>query len=172
MGYASVLVNQGDAPSEHVRYILQALHKASDGVRAEAFATTDIMGKVVFDTSASGQATLKLGFHDDATKSDDNGLTREMYEDDPRQPTLSPADHIDLQRYDVSLTHEQRVGESTKVTTLAYAYRTARVWTRQVRSQHSRCFAAPLNQYATLPTGSRRSPGIRGLRGSALLSKR
>jgi Fe(3+) dicitrate transport protein len=131
MGYASVVASHGDAPSEHVRYIVQILHKASDGVQAEAFQATDALGKIVFDTSQRGEATLKLGFHDDETLSDDNGLTTQMYEQDPRQPTRSPADKISQQRYDVSLTQVQHFDENTKLTTIAYAYRTQRIWNRE-----------------------------------------
>jgi hypothetical protein len=88
------------------------------------FAITDALGKGVFDTGDTGHATLKLGFRDEDAMSDDNGLTQGMFLYDPRQPTLSPADHVSQQRYDVSLTHGQRFDEHLKLTTLAYAYRT------------------------------------------------
>ena len=147
-GYLSVLASHGDAPSEHVRYILQVMHKASDGTREESFAMTDALGKVVFDTGDSGHATLKLGFRDDETQSDDNGLTQQMYLKDPRQPTLSPADRISQQHYDISLTHEQRFDEYLKLTTLTYAYRTQRVWNRQDYDRNTPGAALlPLNQY-------------------------
>jgi Fe(3+) dicitrate transport protein len=131
MGYASVVASHGDAPSEHVRYILQVLHKASDGIQAESFQTTDALGNVVFDTSERGEATFKLGFHDDEVQSDDNGLTTAMYQQDPRQPTRAPADRISQQRYDVSLTQVQHFDSNAKLTTIAYAYRTQRIWNRQ-----------------------------------------
>jgi Fe(3+) dicitrate transport protein len=147
-GYASVVASHGDAPSEHLRYVVQVLHKASDGERKAAFQMTDALGKVVFDTSSRGEATLKLGFHDDETMSDDNGLTQQMYLDDPRQPTLSPADRISQQRYDVSLTHVQRFDDNTKLTTLAYAYRTQRIWNRQDYDRNTPGVALlPLGQY-------------------------
>lgn len=147
-GYLSVLASHGDAPSEHVRYILQVMHKASDGTREEGFAVTDAMGKVLFDTGESGHATLKLGFRDDETMSDDNGLTQQMFLTDPRQPTLSPADRISQQRYDLSLTHEQRLDEHLKLTTLAYAYRTQRIWNRQDYDRNTPGAALlPLSQY-------------------------
>lgn len=147
-GYVSVLVSHGDAPSEHVRYIVQLLHKASDGTREESFAITDALGKVLFDTGENGHATLKLGFRDDETQSDDNGLTQQMYLQDPRQPTLSPADRISQQRYDLSLTHEQRFDEHLKLTTLAYAYRTQRIWNRQDYDRNTAGSALlPLDQY-------------------------
>ncbi len=148
-GYASVVASHGDAPSEHVRYVVQVLHKASDGIRQEAFQATDVLGKLVFDTSARGEATLKLALHDDETRSDDNGLTQAMYVADPRQPTLSPADRIGQQRFDASLTHVQRFGDDTKLTTLAYAYRTQRIWNRQDYDRNTPGVSLlPLGQYA------------------------
>jgi Fe(3+) dicitrate transport protein len=148
MGYASVLVSHGDAPSEHVRYVIQVVHKDSDGVQAEAFHATDALGKVVFDTSARGEATLKLGYHDDETLSDDNGLTLGMYNQAPRQPTRAPADHADQQRYDAALTHVQRFDANTKLTTIAYAYETQRIWNRQDYDRNTPGAALlPLGQY-------------------------
>jgi Fe(3+) dicitrate transport protein len=147
-GYASVLVSHGDAPSEHVRYVLQVVHKDSDGTRDEAFHATDALGKVVFDTSARGEATLKLAFHDDETMSDDNGLTQQMFANDPRRPTLSPADRISQQRYDASLTHLQRFDDNVKLTTLVYAYRTQRIWNRQDYDRNTPGVSLlPLDQY-------------------------
>nr|UXE44460.1 Fe(3+) dicitrate transport protein FecA [uncultured bacterium] len=148
MGYASVLASHGDAPSEHVRYAIQVLHKDSDGVQAEAFHATDALGKVVFDTSARGEATLKLAYHDDETRSDDNGLTLGMYGRTPRQPTMAPADHADQQRYDAALTHVQRFDANTKLTTIAYAYETKRIWNRQNYDRNTPGAALlPLDQY-------------------------
>jgi Fe(3+) dicitrate transport protein len=147
-GYASVMASHGDAPSEHVRYVVQLFHKASDGVREEAFHATDALGKIVFDSSARGEATLKLAVHDDETMSDDNGLTQQMVADDPRRATLSPADRISQQRYDVSLTHVQRFDDFTKLVTLAYAYRTQRTWNRQDYDRNTAgASLLPLAQY-------------------------
>ena len=148
MGYASVLASHGDAPSEHVRYVVQVLHKDSDGIQAESFHQTDALGKLVFDTSARGEATLKLGFHDDEVQSDDNGLTQGMYAQDARQPTRAPADRTGQQRYDVALTQVQRFGENTKLTTIAYAYRTQRIWNRQDYDRNTPdASLLPLDQY-------------------------
>jgi Fe(3+) dicitrate transport protein len=154
LGYTSVLARHGDAPSEHVRYLVQVLHKAADGVRDEAFQATDAFAKVVFDTSDNGEATIKLGFHDDGTRSDDVGLTRQMYVDDPRQPTFAPYDRIGQQRFDLALTHTQRIAPTTKLTTLAYAYRTTRIWNRQDYDRNTPGAALlPPDQYAGLPVG-------------------
>ena len=147
-GYASVMVSHGDAPNEHLRYVVQLVHKESDGTREEGFSITDVLGKVVFDTSARGEATLKLGFRDDETMSDDNGLTQGMYLSNPRQPTLSPADRVSQQRYDASLTHVQRFDDRTKLTTIAYASRTQRIWNRADYDRNTPgAGLLPLNQY-------------------------
>jgi len=162
MGYESVMASHGDAPSEHVRYLVQVLHKDSAGTQAEAFHQTDVLGKVVFDTSSRGEATLKLGFHDDEDMSDDNGLTTAMYQENPRQPTRAPADHVGQQRYDVSLTQVQHFDENTKLTTIAYAYRTQRIWNRQNYDRNTPgAQILPLNQYDYIV-------GDQGLAGGAL----
>ncbi len=146
--YTSVLLSHGDAPSEHVRYVVQLLHKQSDGTRMEGFSITDVLGKVVFDTGPRGEATLKLGFRDDEAMSDDNGLTQAMYLADPRQPSLSPADRVSQQHLDLSLTHVQRFDDNTKLTTIAYAYRTQRVWNRQDYDRNTPgASLLPLSQY-------------------------
>jgi Fe(3+) dicitrate transport protein len=147
-GYVSAFVSHGDAPSEHVRYIVQVMHKESDGTRLEGFSITDALGKVVFDTGPRGEATLKLGFRDDEAMSDDNGLTQGMYLSDPRQPTLSPADRVSQQHFDASVTHVQRFDDNTKLTTITYAYRTQRVWNRQDYDRNTPdASLLPLNQY-------------------------
>lgn len=162
MGYESVTASHGDAPSEHVRYVLQVVNKNSDGIQAEAFHQTDALGKVVFDTSERGEATLKLGFHDDETMSDDNGLTQEMYQQNPRQPTRAPADHISQQRFDMSLTQVQHFDENTKLTTMAYAYRTQRIWNRQDYDRNTPgAQLLPLGQYDYIV-------GDQGLTGGAI----
>ncbi len=129
-GYARGLASYGDTFSG-ARYVVQALYRRGDGFRNQAFESTNVLGKVAFDTSDTGEAILKIGFHDDAADSDDVGLTREMYARDPRRSTLAPADRLHLRRYDVSLTHEQRFGTDTKLRTLLYAYDTNRIWRRQ-----------------------------------------
>jgi Fe(3+) dicitrate transport protein len=128
--YAKVLALHGDTVGS-ARYIVQAFHTRGDGYRDENFNATDAFGKIAFDTSSKGEATVKVGFHDDATRSDDVGLTRAMFQRDPDTPTLAPADHIDQQRYDVSLTHEQHFSRNTTLKTLIYAYETKRIWNRE-----------------------------------------
>ncbi len=113
------------------RYVVQALYRQGDGFRNEAFKQTDVLAKVAVDTSSDGEAIFKIGFHDDTASSDDVGLTRGMFVADPRRGTLAPADHLHLRRYDASVVHEQRLGETTKLKTLAYAYVTNRIWRRQ-----------------------------------------
>jgi Fe(3+) dicitrate transport protein len=161
-GYESVVASHGDAPSEHVRYVLQVFNKNSDGVQGEAFHATDGLGKVVFDTSDRGEATVKLAFHDDHTMSDDNGLTEAMYQSDPYRPTNAPADHVVQQRYDASITHVQHLDENTKLTTLAYAYRTQRIWNRQNYDRNTPgAQLLPLSSYDSIV-------GDTGLTGGAL----
>ncbi|WP_394849277.1 TonB-dependent receptor [Pendulispora brunnea] len=129
-GYRRGMLSWGDSMGP-TRYIVQGFYKEGDGLRAQAFKSVDVFGKVIFQTSPNGQATLKIGLHDDRADSDDVGLTRAMFQMDPRRTTLAPYDHLGLRRYDVSLTHEQRFSKDTKLKTLVYAYTTSRLWRRQ-----------------------------------------
>src|ERR1019366_373730 len=93
---------------------------------------------------------------------DGNGLATAMSQQNPRQPTRAPADHVGQQRYDVSLTHVQRLDENTKLTTLAYVYRTQRIWNRQNYDRNTPGSSLlPLDQYDHVV-------GDQGLAGGAL----
>lgn len=129
-GYVRALGRYGDSIGG-VRYVVQILHRRGDGFRNLPFDSTNVLGKVAIPTGEHGEAMLKLGMHRDDAASDDVGLTSAMYAATPRRTSLSPTSHLILERYDVSVTHEQRFSRDTKLKTLAYAYRTDRVWRRQ-----------------------------------------
>lgn len=129
-GYVRGFARYGDQTGG-VRWITQVLHRRGDGFRNLPFDSTNAFAKAAFDTGADGEAVVKIGFHRDDAASDDIGLTSAMYRATPRRESLSPVSHLVLNRYDVSLTHEQRFSETTKLKTLVYAYRTDRVWRRQ-----------------------------------------
>ena len=114
-----------------VRYLGQALFRRGNGFRDEQFEQIDTLAKVALETSSTGEAILKLGFHDDWADSDAVGLTREMYERTPRRGTLAPNDRMHLRRYDASVTHLEKLGPSTSLKTLLYGYITDRIWRRQ-----------------------------------------
>ncbi|HWL85191.1 MAG TPA: TonB-dependent receptor, partial [Polyangiaceae bacterium] len=129
-GYRRAMLSWGDS-LDGARYIVQGFYKQGDGLRAEKFKSADVFGKVIFDTSSKGQATLKIGLHDDRADSDDVGLTSAMFRTEPRRTTLAPYDETHLRRYEISLTHEQRFSSTTKLKTLVYAYTTQRIWNRE-----------------------------------------
>jgi Fe(3+) dicitrate transport protein len=129
-GYSRGIVQYGDTMGP-VRYVVQAMHRQGDGFRHDPFDTTDVFGKVAFDTSDKGEATIKLGFHDDEAVSPDVGLTRAQFATDPRRPSLAPYDEATMRRYEASLIHEQRFTPETKLRTLLYAYTNTRLWRRQ-----------------------------------------
>ncbi len=131
-GYVRGLASYGDAiGSGDARYVVQVLHRRGEGFRNLPFDSTNGLAKLAFATGKDGEAVVKLGFHRDDAASDDIGLTAAMYARTPRRESLSPSSHLVLNRYDASLTHEQRFSSATKLKTLVYAYRTDRVWRRQ-----------------------------------------
>jgi Fe(3+) dicitrate transport protein len=131
-GYTRVLGSYGDAVGKgDVRYVAQLLHRRGDGFRDLPFSSTNGLFKLAFPTGPRGDAVVKLGFHRDDAASDDVGLTSGMYARTPRRESLSPSSHLVLNRFDASVTHEQRLTSALKLRTLAYAYRTDRVWRRQ-----------------------------------------
>jgi Fe(3+) dicitrate transport protein len=129
-GYVRGLGRYGDAAGE-ARYVVQVLQRHGDGYRSLPFDSTDALAKIAFPTGENGTATLKLGFRRDDSASDDVGFTAAMFRADPRRASLSPLSHLVLHRYDASLTHEYRFSDAVSLKTLAYAYRTDRVWRRQ-----------------------------------------
>jgi len=137
-GFFKVAAAYGDR-YETARYLVQAFYKRGDGFREQGFEAVDVFSKVAFETSETGELTVKVGVHDVRADSDDVGLTRGMYAQDPRRPTLSPNSRSHLQRYEVSTIHEHAFTPEVKLRTLAYAYTTDRVWTRQ---NHTRVPAA------------------------------
>ncbi len=129
-GYVRSLASYGDRIGES-RYVVQVLRREGDGFRNLPFESTDALGKLAVPTGENGNLTFKLGYHRDDAASDDIGLTAAMYRTTPRRPSLSPKSHLVVDRFDVSLTHEQRFSRSTSLKTLVYAYRTDRIWRRQ-----------------------------------------
>jgi Fe(3+) dicitrate transport protein len=138
-GYVRGLANYGDSYGG-VRYIVQVLHRRGEGFRDQGFQSTNGLAKIAFDTGRDGEATLKLGFHRDESGSEDVGLTRDMYANQPRRATLSPLSRLVLDRYDASLTHEQRLSADTKLKTLVYGYVTNRIWRRQMYTRSPSTF--------------------------------
>jgi Fe(3+) dicitrate transport protein len=116
---------------DRVRYMVQVFHRRTEGVRDEQYRGTDAFAKVALDTASQSELTLKLGAHFDDSKSDDVGLTRAMFLQNPQRGLLSENNALRLQRYEVSLIHEQRWSEHTQFKTLAYAYTTRRFWRRE-----------------------------------------
>lgn len=153
--YFRGLANYGDSIG-NVRYFLQTLYKRGDGFRDVGFNIVDVLGKVAFDTSSKGELVLKLSVHSERNDSDAVGLTRQMYDETPDRSRLATNDRMNLGFYQLGLTHEQRFTPRTKLTTLAYAYRTDRVWRRQ---NYSRTFD-PAESYerivgdTTFPNGA------------------
>lgn len=129
-GYARTLGRYGDSVGD-ARYIVQILHRRGDGFRGLPFDSTNGLAKIAFPTGVDGEAVVKLGFQRDDAASDDIGMTSAMYAAEPRRKALSPSSHMILDRYDASLTHEQRFSSSTKLKTLFYGYVTDRIWRRQ-----------------------------------------
>lgn len=129
-GYLRTLGSYGDAVGG-ARYVVQALHRRGDGFRQQSFDSTDALAKVVIPTGERGEAVLRLGYHRDDADSDAIGLNAAMWRSTPRRPTLAPSDHLILDKFDAALIHEQRFSHDTKLKTLAYAYRTSRIWRRQ-----------------------------------------
>jgi Fe(3+) dicitrate transport protein len=128
-GYVRPLLQYGDTIGD-ARYVTQIVYRHGDGFRKQPFDSWSGLTKIVVPTGQNGEAIVKLDFQHDDVASDDIGLTRDMYAANPRRPTLSPDAQSILDRYAASLTHDQRLGENTKLKTLVYGYITDRDWRR------------------------------------------
>jgi Fe(3+) dicitrate transport protein len=108
--------------SGDVGYVAQVVRKSGDGYRNMGFYATDAFGKAVYTDSAVGQLSLKLGFHDDRSRTTYTGLTQGLYDEDPRRDTVAPNDFFAVRRYEASLTHEYHFGDRTTLRSAAFAY--------------------------------------------------
>jgi Fe(3+) dicitrate transport protein len=130
--YVKVLGRYGDATENgETRYVAQVFHERGDGFREQPFDATDALAKIAFPTGRLGEATLKVSFHDETDASAQVGLTREMFAEDPRRPSLGIHDELSIRKYDVALIHELPVDEETTLRTLLFAYTTSRIWRQQ-----------------------------------------
>lgn len=125
-----LLGNYGSAVGD-TRYVAQVMHKQSDGIRGFGYNATDFLGKVAIPTSEHGDAMIKLAVYDELSRSTYVGLSRSMYELDPRRASIAPYDAFLVRRYDASITHEYRFSEATTLRTFVYGYITNRAWRRQ-----------------------------------------
>ncbi len=129
-GFFRGVASYGDAHGT-ARHITQVMYQRGDGFRGVGFSKLNMFSKVAFETSDQGQATIKLGFHDQTAIGDDVGLTSAMFAADPRRATLQPGNRQDLRRFDASVVHEHHFSEHVALRTLAYGYVTTRLWQRR-----------------------------------------
>ncbi len=117
---------------EPVRILGQLVVKRTDGARDQDSQDLDALTKVVFPITKQSRATIKLAAHHTSAVSEDVGMTREMFELDPKRGVLSPDSRMKLARIDGSVVLESRIDEGVTVKTLAYVSNTSRVWRRQL----------------------------------------
>ncbi len=129
-GFFRGVASYGDAHGG-ARHLTQLTFLRGDGFRGIEFSKVNVLGKVAFETSSRGEATIKVGFHDETAVGDDVGLTAAMFAADPQRPTLQPDNDLHLRRYDASIVHEHRFDDHISLRTLAYGYHTEREWRRQ-----------------------------------------
>lgn len=120
-GYNKQLARYGNAVDD-VRYVVQISNKQGDGFRNMPFRATDFLGKVAFPTGNGGEATLKFSAYDEVSHTTYVGLTQPMFRQDPRQDTVISEDLFGFRRYELSLQHEQRLGDKTRLRTTLFAY--------------------------------------------------
>ncbi|HSO34424.1 MAG TPA: TonB-dependent receptor plug domain-containing protein, partial [Labilithrix sp.] len=118
--YAKGLVRYGDAAGD-VRYVVQVFRKQGDGFRNMPFDATDLMAKMVFPTGHQGEATVKATIYDETSHTTYVGLTQPMFQQDPRQDSIAPGDLFGIRRYELSLHHEQPLGEHTTLRSTLFA---------------------------------------------------
>ncbi|MBK8252818.1 MAG: TonB-dependent receptor [Polyangiaceae bacterium] len=129
-GQFELLGRYGDS-FKNIRYLAQVFGKRADGARDEGSFATDALLKLATSISDNHELSAKAAYHEEAATSSDLGLTRAMFENDPRRPTLSPFDRISVRHIDGSITHKYSSNSGTEVTTIGYITHTSRLWRRQ-----------------------------------------
>ena len=120
-GYGELLARYANTIGG-VGVMVQAFHKWGDGYRGMGFQASDAMAKVRVPTGRHGELTIKLGFHKELTNTTYTGLTDSMYRRDPAQDTVAPDDKFGIDRYEMSIQHEQRFATKTKLRSAMFAY--------------------------------------------------
>ena len=120
-GYGALLGRYSDT-SHDVGYVVQVLRKSGDGYRNMGFRATDAFGKAVMSGAHLGQLMVKIGFHDDLSRTTYTGLTDALYRADPRRDTIAPNDNFGVRRYEAAVVHDVHLGQETELHSALFAY--------------------------------------------------
>ncbi|MEO7035180.1 MAG: TonB-dependent receptor [Polyangiaceae bacterium] len=120
-GYGGVQARYSGT-TDSLGYVAQVVRKSGDGYRNMGFYATDAFGKAVYTSSALGQLSLKLGFHDDRARTTYTGLTQTLFQADARQDTVAPDDFFAVRRYEASVVHDLHFNDRTALHSTAFAY--------------------------------------------------
>ncbi|MFN0151351.1 MAG: TonB-dependent receptor domain-containing protein [bacterium] len=107
-----------------------ALRRQTDDIRGLHFDQSDVTGKTTIPLGDRDVLGLKVGVYDESSNSTYVGLTDSLFRADPRSYPGSD-DRLIVRRYSASLAHERKLRDASSIRTVAYAYQTARDWSRQ-----------------------------------------
>lgn len=117
---------------EPVRLLAQVVAKRTDGARDQPAHDLDVLTKAIVPLSDEARLTLKVAAHRGTAQSEDVGLPRDLFRQDPRFEGLSPASRSELHRFDGAATLDADLGEGTSARVVAYTTFTERSWRRQL----------------------------------------
>ncbi len=130
-GYINGLINYGNTIGK-TGYQISLLKKRADKLAYTGFDITDVNAKLLFNYSQKSALSIKLGFYNEVSDATYIGLTQTMYEKGGQDFVhMAPDDLLSVRRYSMSVHHDLKINDKTKLKSTAFAYTTTRDWRRQ-----------------------------------------
>jgi Fe(3+) dicitrate transport protein len=130
-GYFSGLLSYGNTFGDaglQVNYI----RKQADNIGPTMFRINDLSSKFKLQLNNQSYLGVKLGLFDESSNSTYVGMTQPMFDSGEYDfVRISPYDRLNVNRYNVSATHDYFYSDDTQLTTTIFGYTTTRNWQRQ-----------------------------------------
>lgn len=129
--YVSALGSYGNTVNK-TGFQISYLHKRADAVGSVNFVVNDVTAKIKFPLSDKSTLGVKIAAYNEVSNSTYVGITQPMYDAGGNDfDVLAPYDELDITRYLMSFTHNQKIGNEVSLQSNLYGYATTRNWRRQ-----------------------------------------
>lgn len=130
------------------------LRKQADNLGPVMFRINDLSSKIKFQFSSRSQLGVKFGVYQENSNSTYIGMTQNMYDSGNYDfVQISPHDRLNVNRYNLSASHNFFINNNTKLTSTVFGYTTTRNWQRQDFAYNSFDAEGNLNPKPSAYTG-------------------